>query len=331
MFYRAVKDALGRPHSPPFRRLLALLSSGAFLWLVTCVGESPDTFIRQFESMDGGVRTKAGNELIRFDADEVVPLLIQAADHELVRVRFEAVKMLGRFGDPRGVQTLIRALDDRSPRVAAMASASLCAMRVPEALPALMMYARDPSLDVRRYVIAALGACHSYEAAPALSDSAHGEVLRALQATQPKVRMAALQSVREFGYRGAVEQLLEMADDPSPEARHVVVQALGEVATIRQRGEVEVLRGVQGRPAPTVDPIEPVAAEVRTRIVDLLIERLAPDEYQSIRTKAIRALEQIGDRRAIPPLERLREEGSEEDRRETRRALDELREADATG
>jgi len=331
MFYRAVIGALSRPLSPPFRRLLGLLGSGACLWLITCAGESPEVFIRQFESMDSGVRTKAGNELIRFDADEVVPLLIQAADDELIRVRFEVVKMLGRFGEQRGVQTLIRALDDRSPRVAAAAAAALCTMRVPEALPALMMYARDPSLDVRRYVIAALGACHSYTAAAALSDSAHGEVLRALRASQPKVRMAALQSVREFGYRGAVEQLLEMADDPSPEARHVVVQALGEVATIRERGDVEALRGVQGRPAPTVDPIEPVAEEVRARIVDLLIERLAPDEYQSIRTKAIRGLEQIGDRRAIPSLERLREEGSEEDRREVRRALDELRNAEVAG
>ncbi|MBT4499126.1 MAG: HEAT repeat domain-containing protein [Gemmatimonadetes bacterium] len=331
MSYRALTEALGGPHSPRFSRFLMLLGSGVLLWLVTCVRESPETFIRQFESMNSGVRTKAGNELIRFDADEVVPLLVQAADDELVRVRFEVMKMLGRFRDPRGVQTLIRALDDRSPRVAAVAAASLSAMRVPEALPALMMYARDPSLDVRRYVIAALGACHSYAVSPALSDSAHGEVLHALQAAQPKVRMAALQSVREFGYRGAIEQLLEMADDPSPEARHVVVQALGEVATIRKRGDVEALRGVQGRPAPTVDPIEPVAAEVRTRIVDLLIERLVPDEYQSIRTKAIRGLEQIGDRRAIPPLERLREEGSEEDRREVRRALDELREEEAAG
>jgi HEAT repeat protein len=328
---RAVTKVFDRPPALLSRRFLAMLGIGALLWLVTCARESPETFIRQFESMDGGVRTKAGNELIRFDADEVVPLLIQAADDELVRVRFEVVKMLGRFGDPRGVQTLIRALDDRSPRVAAMAAASLCTMRVPEALPALMMYARDPSLDVRRYVIAALGACHSYTVSAALSDSAYGEVLHALGASQPKVRMAALQSVREFGYRGAVEQLLEMADDPSPEARHVVVQALGEVATIRERGDVEALRGVQGRPAPTVDPIEPVDAKVRVRIVDLLIERLAPDEYQSIRTKAIRALEQIGDRRAIPPLERLREEGSEEDRRETRRALDELQEAEAAG
>ena len=304
-------------------RWFALLGlGGMLLGLATCDRESPQDYIRRFRSMDPKVRTRAANQLIRFDADEVVPLLIEEAGSEYVRVRFEVMKMLGRFKDPRGIPVLIKGLDDKSPRVAAVAAWGLGELRAPEALSALLMYAHDPTTKVRQYVIGALGSCHSYDRAPALSDSAYSEVVRALEAPDPAVRVAALQSIREFGYRGVSEQILRMACDPSPEVRHVVVQALGEMGATREPGKPP--RSIVGRRAPTVDPIRPVSDEVRRRIVDALIESLAPDEYQSIRTKAIRALGEIGDERALPALRRLVGQGTEEDVREARRAIESI-------
>ena len=116
--------------------LLALL-----LWSSGC-GESPDLYIRQLKSLQASERTKAANELIRFDADEVVPLLVQEAQSGYIRVRFEVVGLLGRFKDPRGIPALIAALDDKSPNVAARAALALGQMHVVEALPALLKYAR---------------------------------------------------------------------------------------------------------------------------------------------------------------------------------------------
>ena len=307
-------------------RWLMLLACGALCWLATCARESPEDCIRQFRSMDAKVRIKAGNKLIRFEADEVLPLLIQESESEYIKVRFEVMRMLGRFKDRRGLLALIKGLDDKSPRVAAMAAASLSMLRASEALAALLMYTHDPTEKVRQYVIGALGPCHSYEREPELSDSAYSEVLRALRSSMPPVRIAALQSMREFGYRGATEQILRMAGDPSVEVRHVAVQALGEIGAARGGGEAAAAslndRGESGEVA---DPIEEVSAEMRVRIVDVLIESLEGDELQSIRTKAVRALGQIGDRRGIVHLDRLRGQGSEEDVREAQRALDRLR------
>lgn len=309
---------------PGWKWRLALLGCAALFGLAACARETPEGYIREFRRMDAAARNRAGNELIRFDADEVVPLLIAEANSEWLTVRFEVMKMLGRFKDPRGVSAVIRGLDDRSPRVAAMAAVAVGMLRAPEALPALLMYSHDPSPEVRQYVIAALGPCHSYAREPVLSDSAYSVVWRSLQASTPEVRIAALQSLREFGYRNAAEQIAAMAHDPSAEVRHVVVQALGEIAAAK--GSKAVAADSEGP-----EPIAPVGEELRGRLVELLLEKLDPDEYQSIRTKAIRALAESGDERAVPALERLRELGTEDDQREAQRALGNLRPEVAAG
>jgi len=314
-FFRRLSRGVGRWFAR--KGGLALLGCAALVGLVTCARKTPEDYIREFRRMDAAVRTRAGNELIRFDADEVLPLLIAEAESEWLTVRFEVMKMLGRFKDPRGVPAVIRGLDDRSPRVAAMAAVAVGMLRAPEALPALLMYSHDPSPQVRQYVIAALGPCHSYARDPALSDSAYSVVRRSLQSSTPEIRISALQSMREFGYRDAAEQIAAMAHDPAAEVRHVVVQSLGEIATA----------GIAAAaPADSTgpDPIAPVGEELRGQIVELLLEKLDPDEYQSIRTKAVRALAEIGDERAVPALERLQEQGTEDDRREAERALGNL-------
>ena len=47
---------------------------------IACRGPSPEEYIHQLKSKQKTERTKAANQLIRFDADEVVPLLIEEAD-----------------------------------------------------------------------------------------------------------------------------------------------------------------------------------------------------------------------------------------------------------
>ena len=63
---------------------------------------------------------------------------------------------------------------------------------------------------------------------------------------------------------------------------------------------------------------------MRNNIYEALITALDADEVQSIRTKAVRSLAQVGDARVVPQLEQLVREGSDEDRREAQRALDKL-------
>ena len=64
-------------------RKRSFVASGAFvlallLWFGGC-GKTPDYYIGQLKNMQASERTKAANELIRFDADDVVPLLVISA------------------------------------------------------------------------------------------------------------------------------------------------------------------------------------------------------------------------------------------------------------
>ena len=264
---------------------------------IACGGPAPEDYIHQLKSLQKAERIKAANQLIRFDADEVVPLLIEEADSGYIRVRFEVIHLLGRFKDERAVPTLITALKDRSPRVAAAAAWALGQIGAPTALAPLLKFVRDPTVEVRQYVLGALGPCHSYEAEPALSDSALRVVRRALRAPKPKWRIAALQSLRAYGYRDAVEEVIRMSLDPSNEVRYVAVQALGQIGSAPLR-----------RPA-------------RNAIYEALLVALDADELQSIRSKAVHALAEVGDERAVPHLQRLMKEGTEKDQIAARQAL----------
>ena len=272
--------------------LIAVRRFGHRVW-----GAAPEEYIHQLKSRQKVERTKAANELIRFDADEVVPLLIEEADSGYIRVRFEVIHLLGRFKDERAVPTLVAALKDRSPRVAAAAAWALGQIGSPTALAPLLKYVRDPTVEVRQYVLGALGPCHSYAAEPALSDSAFRVVHRALRAPKPKWRIAALQSLHAYGYRDAVEEVIRMSLDPSDEVRYVAVQALGHIG-----------HAPPHRPA-------------RDAIYEALVVALAADELQSIRSKAVQALAEVGDERAVPHLQRLMKEGTEKDQIAARHAL----------
>jgi len=283
----------------------------ALPWWLGFVGCGPDPghHIGKLKSMDSGIRTRAANALMRFDADEVVPLLLSESSSAYTRVRFEVVWLLGRFRDPRGVPVLIEALADRSPNVAARAALGLGLMRSVEALPYLLGYVRDPSEVTRQYILSALGPCHSYVEAPALSDSAHKVVLLALEETKPKWRVAALQSLREFGYKDGFNSVLRMVEDPSAEVRHVAVQALGQMAFGKHFK------------AAGADPIVPLTVAQRESVIGVLLNAASVEELQSIRTKAVRALALVGDERAEYLIGQLAESGTAEDKIEARRAL----------
>ena len=174
----------------------------------------------------------------------------------------------------------------------------------------MLRYAGEASKEVRKEVVRALGRCYSDSLEPAVKDSAYRVVFRALKDPTPRVRVNALLGIREFGYRGAAEEVIRMTRDPSAKVRHVAVQALGQLASGR---------------APRA---RPVSARTRENVVEALIASLE-EPMQTIRTKAIRSLEMIGAQRAAPHLRPLAESGTAEDRREAGRVLENLLELQA--
>lgn len=270
-----------------------------------CELRPTDSYIEQLGSGDSDERRKAAMELLR-RGPVVLPALIQELASERSQVRYIVVQILGKIAEPEAVDALIACLDDRSPEVAGKAAESLADHGSPLALPALLGYADHTTTLRRSRAIRALGFCHSYEEEPELSDSAHRRIVSALNDTASQVRIAAIEAVREFGFKGAATPLIRLSHDLAPEVRHVAVQALGQILT-----------GV----APNSEPVGPATRE---QIFAVLVDALDEPNFKSIRAKAMRALGQIGDQRAIPHLERVLGEGDESDRREAGWALEHL-------
>lgn len=307
----------GRDKGGIVARFASVLQMATYLLLLSlvvcmkaCGPRSPEPHFEQLRSLDKDERLKAANALLRYGG-EVVPRLIEEYGSGFIRVRFEVVKLLGRIKDERAVPVLIEALGDKSANVAQAAAWSLGELRSPAALGPLLNYTGDSSKGMREQVIRALGTCHSYELEPVLSDSAREEVFKSLRDPESDMRIRALLGMHEFGYRGATEEIIRMSRDVSAEVRHVAVQALGHIAV---------------GSAPNAIPPPP---GVRQSIVEVLTVALDEVDYQTIRTKAVRALEKIGDPRVAPHLERLYQQGNAEDKRETKRVLEKFAQATA--
>jgi HEAT repeat protein len=277
-----------------------------------CELRSTDSYIEQLGSGDSDERRKAAMELLR-RGPVVLPALIQELESKRSQVRYIVVQVLGKLIEPEAVDALITSLDDRSPEVAGKAAESLAHHGSPLALAALLGYADHTTTLRRSRAIRALGFCHSYEEEPELSDSAHRRIVSALNDTASQVRIAAIEAAREFGFKGAAAPLMQLSRDPAPEVRHVAIQALGQILT-----------GV----APNSEPVGPTT---RDRIFAILVDALGEPDFKSIRAKAMRALGQIGDRRAIPHLQRMLGAGDDSDRREAGWALEQLQRVGQAG
>ena len=295
----------------------AALPAALLLWggtvagtaLTGCSKPSPEPYIHLLHSQQTDKREQAAAKLLLY-GDEIVPRLMEEADSEYTRVRFEVVRLLGRLRNPQAAPALIAALEDKSAMVAAVAAWSLGELQAPQAVEPMLRYAGEASKEVRKEVVRALGRCYTDSLEPAVGDSAYRVVFRALRDPTPKVRLNALLGIREFGYRGAAEEIIRMTRDPSARVRHVAVQALGQLASGRA-------------PRP-----RPISERTRENVAEALIASLE-EPMQTIRTKAIRSLEMMEAQQAAPHLRPLAESGTVEDRREAGRVLETLRDLKA--
>lgn len=299
---RLILDTVAHP-----RRIIYFGSVVALCgWLWACSEVDPEPHIALLKSLQPEVREKAAGKLVLY-GEAVVPRLIDESKSDYTRVRFEIARILGRIRDPRAVPAMVRMLDDSSYNVAAYAAWGLGEMKSPEAVPTLLRFTNSPAKVFRQQVVWALGRCYDDTVHAALADSVRHVVERALHDPTPTVRIAALQSARELGYPHMTDQLIRMAKDPSADVRHVAVQALGQAAV-----------GDTPRPGPKLTDDE------QQRTIETLVATL-DEPIQTIRTKAVRALEKLG-----PPPEarsvliRMLAKGTVEDQREARRVLEAL-------
>jgi HEAT repeat protein len=183
-------------------------------------------------------------------------------------VREAAAWGLGALGSERAVEPLIESLADPDPRVRGVAARALGRIGNPRAYTALAGRLDDPDPHVRELVILGL------ETIP--DDRALDALLGALGDPEMSVRSVAVSALAHLEGTRAVLALAFVAErDPDPHTRVMAISALGK-------------RGHGGRVAVP-------------RLIGLL-----RDGDGSVRNGAARALGEIGDPRAVPPLvERL--------------------------
>ena len=279
-----------------------------------------------------------GDFLAREDRRAVDDWLVEQLDSPIAEHRARACRALGRIGDESTLDLLLKALQDAIPRVRAEAAFAIGEMddrdtraelgREPRAaaVAGLMAALGDGERIVVTDAVEALGKLRRYEAYPRLTQTA---------APLP-VTMAAL--VR-LGKREAVPWIAARRRSDDQETRWAATQALldlqADVGEELTRSFVNLTRDLNpwirlaaarglGRAKPSkkvrqalVSATDDPDPKVRMRglrsigevkppdALPLLVEALG-DRNENVRTAAVEALGNLGDRQAAPLLESLR-------------------------
>ncbi|HSQ20890.1 MAG TPA: HEAT repeat domain-containing protein [Blastocatellia bacterium] len=181
--------------------------------------------------------------------------------------RREAAMRLSQLEGDNATSALLSALSDHSPIVRAVAAAGLGERADISVVPALAArLASDKDVFVRKTIAYGLASFTSTERTLALTG--------ALKDKDPEVRGAAAVSLGDHPDPAAISALGAALSDKNPFARAAAARALG----------------VNGQGA--------------TQAVSALMKLLASDEDLEVRRQAATALGAIGERSALPALER---------------------------
>jgi len=206
-------------------------------------------------------------------------------------LRTRAAEVLGRLRDARAVPALLQALADPVPEVRWRAAQALGEIGDPQAVAPLLQALRDGDATVRSFVVEALARLPEGVALPALE-----QVLRGDEAGM--VRAAAVPGIRLLAGAQALDILLPLLRDSDFEVRKAVIAAVGQTRDARA--------------------LEPLGQMV-------LDQTLPPDQ----RAETARALENLGDARAVPSLIQALADGDSFVRRCAVQALGKLRDGQA--
>lgn len=180
-----------------------------------------DEHVADLDSADPGKRQAAAYQLL-LKGNAAVPALIALVDTGADNSRFIATQLLGKIGDPRAVEPLLVQLQQAQETALRQAAAEALGKLGDERAisPLIRALTTDTKVVVRQ------------EAIQALTRLRHTEVsvyAAALSDWHPEVRRGALLALVQFVPDGLQEFLLQLADDPDPSLRYLVVQLLPRI------------------------------------------------------------------------------------------------------
>jgi len=265
-------------------------------------------------------REEIARALERADGERLVALARANATAPDWADRALAVDLAARAGGDQGVELVIEALEDPDPVVRRAAATALGGLRDPMSVAALERSIADPQVDVRVEVIRALGVIDD--------DSILSPLISALRDPAVRVRAMATEVLRRWRSPGVARRLAAALG--SPDLRGPVgglLEAMGRSAVeplveVILHGDRE-LAGVAGvlldritGPGPFLERLSSRLPQERLQAVEVLGAIDGPtasewlmaslaDPDQSVRTRAVTLLGELGDPRAMEPLKQV--------------------------
>lgn len=249
-------------------------------------------------------------------------------------VRRAAIRLLGVLGDSQALQSLTEAMQhDDDVRVRQAAAYALARLDLSqdqrEGVTASLISAlsNEPGNSVRRAVIVSLGRLESVEAIEPLinilvneqdihlrtaaanslgqigAEAATDPLISVLQDDNPDLRRAAVNSLGNIGNPMAIPHLNRMLSDPNSYVRNAASESLDKVETSDESIELwaQAIRSDQN-PANRVAAVRRLPSKDDARIIDLLIETFADDDYH-VRQTALDKLVSIPGMLVVAKLE----------------------------
>lgn len=275
------------------------------------------------------------NQLLRIHAMEVVVHFGESAVTELLSLLNEAhpaslgdtVTALGRIGDKRAVPSLMLLMDQADPRLLPKVLEAIGRLGDSSALAKIINLLDDPDDSIKLQAIKAVQRMPSRRA--------EKPILRIMRSTQNReLKRHAILALATTASENAIPALEEALTTADHDLKKTIAESLGQISTIsaseklvellNERDPVIVTKALKGmRKSPPLSAIPALTrlakhpnSDIRRYSIeafaglddaaayDLLEQHLLNDESTRVRAAAARGLGRIGNKQAIPALER---------------------------
>ncbi len=185
------------------------------------------------ELANRGIREEALRTAIAGTREKLVSQL----ESEDPDVRMHSARALGLAGDPGVNTSLTVLLDDKSNQVRFSAASSLTTLGDPTGTEFLFASMRSDDSIQRLNAIKSLVEVQEH------SGTVEKQLIDGLMSSEPMARSGCAQILGEAGVSDAVPDLIRTTEDPVAEVRWSAIIALGRLAAVDGRAQLEKLRG----------------------------------------------------------------------------------------
>ncbi|MBW7876571.1 MAG: HEAT repeat domain-containing protein [Candidatus Cloacimonetes bacterium] len=262
------------------------------------------------------VRYAAVIALRNFNGPEVEDALLFALSDSDEWVRIRAVEGLGQKKAPRAMEAFVQYLDsEKYPKVKATLVKHLGSFKEEKLIPIIASYLNDPDSRVRANAVEGLGFFPTSQVAALLKPFLKDEN------TRMRANVAVVLS-RQEGDENAMRTLEDMVTSSDDHVRVGAIYSMGE---LRDPKYVTVLLNLLSDASFVIHRnVRDAIVKFGTSVQGILLKEIRSTSNSRMILGAVQVLKEIGDRKALKTLLKIRESGDGELRSAAEEAMDEI-------